>query len=287
MYAAGWGIGHGIALALADAGANLVIRCSRARLTALLLVLLAVLVKPVAAVGQPPHDASESYNYRVVASYPHDPSAFTQGLLIAGDRLFESTGGYGKSSVRIVHLHSGRTLREHRLPANRFGEGLAMAGNRLYQLTWKAGIVMVRDTVTLESVAELRYAGEGWGLAAMAEELVMSDGSAELRFLDTDFRERRRVEVKDGNTPVSGLNELEFVEGDLYANVWPTERIAILNPETGQVRGWLDLSNILPLVFRGPRTDVLNGIAYDAQAQRLFVTGKRWPRLFEIEVTRE
>ena len=276
-----------MALALADAGAKLVMRCSRARLTAVFLVPLAVLVKPVCAAGQPPNDASRNYSYRVVASYPHDPSAFTQGLLIAGGTLFESTGGYGESSVRIVHLDSGRALREYRLPANRFGEGLAMAGNRLYQLTWKAGIVMVRNTVTLESVAELRYAGEGWGLAAMAGELVMSDGSAELRFLDTDFRERRRVEVRDRDTPVSGLNELEFVEGDLYANVWPTERIAILNPETGQVRGWLDLSDILPLVFRGPRTDVLNGIAYDAQSQRLFVTGKRWPRLFEIEVTRE
>ena len=261
--------------------------CSRARLTALLLVTLAVLAKPGSAASQSPDDASGSYDYRVVASYPHDPSAFTQGLLIADGTLFESTGGYGESSVRIVHLDSGRALREYRLPGNRFGEGLAIAGNRLYQLTWKAGIVMVRDTVTLESVAELRYAGEGWGLAARAGELVMSDGSAELRFLDADFNERRRVEVTDGDTPVTGLNELEFVEGDLYANVWPTERIAILNPETGQVRGWLDLSDILPVVFRGPRTDVLNGIAYDAQSRRLFVTGKRWPRLFEIEVTRE
>ncbi|MDE0063124.1 MAG: glutaminyl-peptide cyclotransferase [Gammaproteobacteria bacterium] len=228
------------------------------------------------------------YGYRVVAHFPHDTSAFTQGLLVSGGALYESTGGYGSSSIRIVHLESGRVLRRQSLPENRFGEGLAIATNRLYQLTWKAGTAFVRDPDTLDTVAEFRYSGEGWGLAAMGDELVMSDGSAELRFLDAgNFTERRRIEVRDGESPVVGLNELEEIEGDLYANVWPTDRIAIINPADGRVRAWLDLSGILPLVMRGPRTDVLNGIAYDSDARRLFVTGKNWPRLFEIEVIPE
>ena len=190
------------------------------------------------------------------------------------------------SSIRIVDLESGRVLRRQQLPDNRFGEGLALAGERLYQLTWKAGAAIVRDPGTLDAIGELRYPGEGWGLATLGEELVMSDGSAELRFLDTaSFWERRRIEVRDGGLPVTGLNELEAVEGDLYANVWPSERIAIIDPAGGRVRGWLDLSGILPLVMRGPRTDVLNGIAYDTESRRLFVTGKNWPRMFEIEVT--
>ena len=228
------------------------------------------------------------YAYRVIAQFPHDPLAFTQGLLISDGAIYESTGGYGSSSIRIVHLESGRVLRRQRLPDNRFGEGLALGRKRLYQLTWKAGTAFVRDPDTLDTVAEFRYSGEGWGLAAMGDELVMSDGSAELRFLDAgNFTERRRIEVRDGGSPVVGLNELEAVEGELYANVWPTDRIAIIEPADGRVRGWLDLSGILPLVMRGPRTDVLNGIAYDPDSGRLFVTGKNWPRLFEIEVIPE
>ncbi len=253
-----------------------------------LLAALGVVGLCAAAHGKNPEHPATRYDYRTVASYPHDPSAFTQGLVFADGRLFESTGGYGESSVRIVHLASGRVLRQRSLPDNRFGEGLAMAGNHLYQLTWKAGIGMVRDPATLNTVAEFRYSGEGWGLAANGGELVMSDGSAELRFMNAeDFRERRRIQVRDGDKPITGLNELEYVEGDLYANVWPTDQIVILNPANGQVRGWLDLSDILPLVFRGSQTDVLNGIAYDAASGRLFVTGKRWPRLFEIEVIRK
>ena len=221
----------------------------------------------------------------MVASYPHDSTAFTQGLLVQGDRLFESTGGYGESTLRVTDLASGRVLRQRSLARNLFGEGLALAGGRLYQLTWKAGVGLMHDSVTLEQVGQFSYPGEGWGLAASSQHLVMSDGSAQLRFLDLkDQRELRRIEVYDGGRPVAGLNELEYIEDSLYANVWPTDRIAIINPSSGQVRGWLDLSDILPLVFRHPRIDVLNGIAYDAEAKRLFVTGKRWPRLFEIEV---
>ena len=252
------------------------------RLQWLLLLLAAAPCLPVES-GQPA--AAPKLNYRVVASYPHDPAAFTQGLLVQGDRLFESTGGYGESTLRVTDLASGRVLQQYTLPSHLFGEGLAMVDGRLHQLTWKAGIGLVRESTTLEQVGEFSYAGEGWGLAAGNEHLAMSDGSAQLRFLDrTDLRELRRVEVRDGGRPVAGLNELEYIEGSLYANVWPTHRIAIINPSSGQVQGWLDLSDILPLVFRHPRIDVLNGIAYDADAKRLFVTGKRWPRLFEIEV---
>ena len=225
------------------------------------------------------------FGYRVVASHPHDPAAFTQGLLSQGGKLFESTGGYGESQLRVTDLASGRVLQQRSLPDHLFGEGLALAGGRLYQLTWKAGVGLVHEADTLEQVGQFSYPGEGWGLAAGGEHLAMSDGSAQLRFLDlADLRELRRVEVRDGGRPVAGLNELEYVGDSLYANVWPTSRIAVINPESGLVRGWLDLRDILPLVFRHPRLDVLNGIAYDAEANRLFVTGKRWPRLFEIEV---
>ena len=257
-----------------------------ASLGSALLILLATLAEPALGTNEAPAAASIRYSYRVVASHPHDPEAFTQGLLFADGKLFESTGGYGESSLRIVDLASGRVLRERRLPDDRFGEGLALSGGRLHQLTWKAGLGFIHDASSLASIGEFRYGGEGWGLAANSESLVMSDGSAELRFLDpATLTEVRRLEVRDGTEPVTGLNELEFVEGDLYANAWPSDRIAIVNPANGQVRGWLDLTGLLPLVFRTPRTDVLNGIAYDAASKRLFVTGKRWPRLFQIEVT--
>lgn len=251
-----------------------------------LLILLAALAEPALGADEEPAAASVSYSYRVIASHPHDPEAFTQGLLFADGKLYESTGGYGTSALRILDLASGRVLRERRLPDDRFGEGLALSGGRLHQLTWKAGVGFVHDAATLAPVGEFRYQGEGWGLAANGESLVMSDGSAELRFLDpTSLTEIRHLEVRDGTKPIPGLNELEFVEADLYANVWPSDRIAIINPANGQVRGWLDLTGLLPLVFRTPRTDVLNGIAYDATGKRLFVTGKHWPRLFQIEVS--
>ena len=257
----------------------------KAPLKSALFILLAASMGPAPAADEEPAAASTRYTYRVIASHPHDPDAFTQGLLFADGKLYESTGGYGQSTLRIVDLTSGRVLRERRLPDNRFGEGLALSGGRLHQLTWKAGIGSIHDVSNLAAVGEFRYEGEGWGLAANADSLVMSNGSAELCFLDpTTLTEVRRHQVRDGTEPVTGLNELEYVEGDLYANVWPSDRIAIINPANGQVRGWLDLTGLLPLVFRTPRTDVLNGIAYDAAGKRLFVTGKHWPRLFQIEV---
>lgn len=241
------------------------------------------LLAAAAAAGEAPQPVE--YGYRVVQSYPHDPAAFTQGLLFRGGRLFESTGGYGASTVREVDLTTGRVLRERRLGDGLFGEGLALVGERLIQLTWREGIGFVYDPGTLRTLDDFAYEGEGWGLAGDGDRLVMSDGSATLRFLDAaTFRESRRVAVSGPDGPIVGLNELEFVGEALYANVYQTETIAIIDPADGRLRGWLRLDGILPVVFRREDTAEMNGIAYDRETGRLFVTGKRWPRLFEIEV---
>ena len=200
-------------------------------------------------------------------------------------KLFESTGGYGTSSVRRLDLRSGRVLRESRLADELFGEGLAAVGDTLYQLTWRTGLGLIYDSETLAPSGQFTYGGEGWGLAWDGTHFIMSDGSAFLRYLDREtLRETGRVQVRDGDQPIAALNELEFVEDHLFANVWNTTRIAVIDPDSGQVRGWLNLEQILPTPFRTESVGVLNGIAYDADQGRLFVTGKRWPRLFEIEL---
>lgn len=225
------------------------------------------------------------HTYRVVNAYPHDRGAFTQGLVFDGSTLLESTGGYGRSTLRRVELETGRVVAERRLPSHLFGEGLARAGNTLVQLTWRAGQALLYDPETLDLTGSFEYPGEGWGLTFDGEHLIMSDGSADLRFIGLpDFIEVRRLEVRDQGTPVERLNELEYVEGRIYANVWFDERIAVVSPESGEVEAWIDLGGILPLAFRRKREEVLNGIAYDPRTERLFVTGKGWPRLFEIEV---
>ena len=238
----------------------------------------------VAAAAETPSPPAE-YGYRVVESFPHDPEAFTQGLLFRDGRLFESTGGYGTSTLREVDLETGRVVRERRLGEGLFGEGLALVGDRLVQLTWREGVGFVYDAGTLRTVGSFAYEGEGWGLAADGERVVMSDGTATLRFLDpATLEESGRIQVAGPEGPVAGLNELELVGGVLYANVWRTDRIAMIDPENGRLRGWLDLAGILPVVFRRETTAELNGIAHDPATGRLFVTGKRWPRLFEIEL---
>ena len=225
------------------------------------------------------------FGYRVVQSFPHDRDAVTQGLLIHRGQLFESTGGYGDSSVRHVDLHSGRPLRESRLADELFAEGLAAVGDELYQLTWRAGIGLIHDAQTLVRSGQFSYTGEGWGLAWDGTRFIMSDGSAFLRFLDPEsLQQTGRIEVRDGGQPLTALNELEFIEGYIFANIWRTSRIAVIDPASGQVRGWLDLADLLPAPFRTASVGVLNGIAYDAGRGRLFVTGKHWPRLFEIEL---
>ena len=221
--------------------------------------------------------------YRVAVEYPHDPAAFTQGLVYDGGALYESTGLRGRSSLRKVEPTTGRVVRKRPLSDRLFGEGLALVGDELYQLTWTAGRAFVVKLKDFSLVREYRYAGEGWGLAFDGARLVMSDGSATLRFRDpVTFRVEREVEVREGARPVEALNELEFVDGSVYANVWRSDRVARVDPASGAVTGWLDLS---PLVARersaGP-ADVANGIAWDGR--RLFVTGKLWRSVYGLEL---
>lgn len=224
--------------------------------------------------------------YKVVNSYPHDPNAFTQGLFFHDGFLYEGTGLRGRSSIRKVELATGRVVQAVELPGEFFGEGITLWGDRLIALTWQEQTAFVLDLKTFKLWRKFSYTGEGWGLTQNGRELIMSDGTAELRFLDPlTFKELRRVRVTAGGRPVDQLNELEWVEGEVYANVWQTDRIARIDPRTGQVTGWIDLSGLLPQ--RGGADDVLNGIAYDAKAKRLFVTGKLWPRLFEIRLTKK
>jgi glutaminyl-peptide cyclotransferase len=226
------------------------------------------------------------YDYEIVNVYPHDPAAFTQGLLYRDGRLYESTGLRGRSSLREVRLETGEVLRQRALEPRFFGEGLADWGDRLVQLTWQAGLGFVYDLETFEILRTFRYPGEGWGLARHGEHLIMSDGTAELRFLDPEtFEERHRITVMEEGREVRNLNELEVIDGKVYANVFLTDEIVIIDPASGRVTGRIDLRGLLTPAERS-RTDVLNGIAYDAEGDRLFVTGKLWPKLFEIELRR-
>ena len=227
--------------------------------------------------------APAMYGYEVVRQYPHDPDAFTQGLLFREGALYESTGRNGHSTLRKVRLETGEVLQEHKLADDYFAEGLVDWGNQLIQLTWTSNIAFVYDLATFKELRTFRYAGEGWGITHDGTRLIMSDGTSNLRFLNPEtFDELGRVNVQDPRGSVDDLNELEMVKGAVYANVWMTDRIAIIAPDTGAVTGWIDLTGLRP----GLRADedVLNGIAYDAAGDRLFVTGKLWPALFEIRL---
>jgi glutaminyl-peptide cyclotransferase len=223
--------------------------------------------------------------YRVVHTYPHDPHAYTQGLIYIDGHLYESTGLNGRSSLRMEDLTTGRILQNSPLPEKYFGEGLASWGSTLIQLTWQAHIAFVYDRFSFRLLRTFHYDGEGWGLTQDGHNLILSDGSATLKFLDpATFREVRHIVVKDQGSPVTQLNELEYVRGEIYANVWHTDRIARISPASGRVLGWIDLSGLLrPGEVSNPEA-VLNGIAYDSAHNRLFVTGKLWPKLFEIRV---
>lgn len=229
----------------------------------------------------------EVFGYRVVQEFPHDPQAFTQGLFFHDGFLYESTGLRGESTLRRVELASGEVLEERRLLPQFFGEGAALAGDFIYQLTWEAGIGFVYTRESFRLVREFRYSGEGWGLTFDGEHLVMSDGSDSLRFLDPNsLREVRTLEVTADGAPLPQLNELEWIDGEIWANIWMDNRIARIRPDTGEVIAFVDLTGILPLSFRlqYPEMDVLNGIAWDAADGRIFVTGKKWPKLYEIEL---
>jgi glutaminyl-peptide cyclotransferase len=236
-----------------------------------------------------------TFNYRVVRSYPHDREAYTQGLVYRDNVFYESTGCQPwsaerrlclkiGSSLRKVRVETGEILQIRRLDPQYFGEGLALVGNKLIQLTWQTEVGFVYDVATFEPQRTFSYTGEGWGLTYDEKRLVMSDGSSVLRFLDpATLKETGRLTVKDAGMPVEQLNELEIVKGEIYANVYQTHRIARISPQSGQVVGWIDLTGLLS-ARESAGVDVLNGIAYDAAKDRLFVTGKLWPKLFEIQI---
>jgi glutamine cyclotransferase len=223
--------------------------------------------------------------YKVVHVYPHDTSAFTQGLIYLDGFLYEGTGLKGKSEIRMVDLKSGKVQQHYDLPNQYFGEGLTNWGSTLVELTWHAHEGFVYDRFSFRLLRTFNYPGEGWGLTHDERSLILSDGTPNLRFLDPKtFKEVRRVRVTDGGKPVEDLNELEYIHGEIYANIWNTNRIARIAPRTGKVLGWIDLTGILPRQEMENDNAVLNGIAYDEKGNRLFVTGKLWPKLFEIKV---
>jgi glutamine cyclotransferase len=224
--------------------------------------------------------------YQVVHRYPHDRRAFTQGLVFVDGHLYESTGLNGESSLRMDELETGKVLQRDDLAEEYFAEGLTDWGSTLIQLTWKDHKVFVYDRFSFRLLKTLKYDGEGWGLTQDGKHLILSDGSAVLKFLDPEtMRVVRQVEVKDHRMPVKQLNELEYVHGEIYANIWYSNRIARISPATGKVLGWIDLTGILPAEERGNNNAVLNGIAYDAKSDRLFITGKLWPEIFEIKIS--
>jgi glutaminyl-peptide cyclotransferase len=224
------------------------------------------------------------FGYKVVKAYPHDPMAYTQGLIYRDGVLYESTGLNGRSTLRKVKLETGEVLQQRAIEHQHFAEGLTEVQGQLVQLTWQSNIAFVYDLKTFAPRKTFKFSGEGWGLTNGPEGFYLSDGTPQLRVLDgATFAERRRMTVKDGTTEVDELNELEFVKGEVWANVWHTDRIARIEPRTGRVAGWIDLSGLMGM-YRLDAEAVLNGIAYDAASGRLFVTGKLWPRLFEIEI---
>jgi glutaminyl-peptide cyclotransferase len=231
-----------------------------------------------------PSAAAPVAGYRIVKVFPHDPEAFTQGLTYVDGVLYEGTGLNGRSSIRKVRLENGEVLQIHKIDAQYFGEGITVLGDTLFSLTWQSGVGFIFDRTSLRRKGTFTYRGEGWGLTHDGARLIMSDGTAYLRFLDkATQKETGRMQVLDGERPVANLNELEYVKGEVLANVWQTDRIARISPRTGKVTGWIDLTGLLnPRDAQG--VDWLNGIAYDAAADRLFVTGKLWPKLFEIAV---
>jgi glutaminyl-peptide cyclotransferase len=245
----------------------------------------------VAAAGRAPAQAQATTpieSYRVVKVYPHDPAAFTQGLIYRDGFLYESTGVVGRSSLRKVKLETGEVIQQRRAGLEtHFAEGLAEWKGQLFQLTWQSKVAFVYDLASFAPRGTFTFSGEGWGLTHDERRFILSDGSNRLRFFDPmTFREIGHVEVTDQGRSVVDLNELEYVNGQVWANVWHTDRIARISPETGRVVGWIDLRGLMAGGFKLDSEAVLNGIAYDAPGKRVFVTGKLWPRLFEIEVIR-
>jgi len=225
------------------------------------------------------------YNYNVINTYAHDRTAFTQGLVFEDDVLYEGTGQYGHSTLRRVELETGGILQIRELPDEFFGEGITIYGDEVIQITWQNNVGFVYNKTSFELLQQFSYPTEGWGITHDGTRLIMSDGTSTLRFLDPQtFEEIGQVQVFDNDTPIARLNELEYIQGEIYANVWQEDWVVRIAPQTGQVVGWIDLRGLLTEEDRSEPVDVLNGIAYDAETGRLFVTGKWWPKLFEIEL---
>ena len=228
---------------------------------------------------------SDVWTYKIINTFPHDREAFTQGLVFDDGFLYEGTGLNGRSELRKVELETGKVLQTHKLADEYFGEGITIFGDRIIQLTYKSNVGFVYNKETFELQREFSYPTEGWGLTHDGENLIMSDGTPMLYFLDPEtFKQNRKIMVLDQDSPVWGLNELEYIDGQIYANVWPTERIVRIEPETGEVIGWIDIEGILAPQDHSEPVDVFNGIAYDSANRRLFVTGKFYPKLYEIKL---
>ncbi len=248
------------------------------------MILAASWVLLFAGTGYEQARSNLTYGCEVINVYPHDRSAFTEGLVYDGGVLYEGTGQYGRSTLRKVDLETGVVQKQTSLPAEFFGEGIEVWEDSIVQLTWKSNVGLVYDKGTLTQTGNFTYRTDGWGITSDGKKLIMSDGSDLLYFLDPEtFQVFGQINVRDGGNAIRGINEMEYVNGEIYANIWPTSRIAIISPETGIVRAWIDLKGLLPESDRAG-TDVLNGIAYDPEGDRLFVTGKFWPSLFEIDL---
>lgn len=249
---------------------------------------LACQTTSVANLKTPGKNAVPVYGYDVVHAWPHDPSAYTQGLIFHDGKLIESTGQVGHSSLRRVDLETGKVLQKVDVDAPYFAEGITLLNGKIYQLTWQHQVGFIYDAWTFQKLGEFHYQGEGWGLANDGQSLILSDGSNRLRFLDpANFEVRKTIAVVAGRAAVNELNELEYIQGEIYANIWHTDRIARIDPRTGAVIGWIELAGLLARGEVNDEEAVLNGMAYDETNGRLFVTGKLWPKLFEIHLIRK
>jgi glutaminyl-peptide cyclotransferase len=249
---------------------------------------IALAVAQAASAQTQQKQSTPEYTFKIIHTFPHDSNAFTQGFEYHGGFFYEGTGLNGHSSLRKVRPETGEVAQQIALPAQYFGEGITLLHGKIIQLTWQSHVGFVYDAKDFRLLRQFSYPGEGWGLTNNGNDIFMSDGTDEIRVWDgTTLKEKRRIKVHDGDTSIDQLNELEFVSGELYANIWQTDRIARISPQTGKVVGWIDLKGLLSPMYQLQSNAVLNGIAYDPAKKRLFVTGKLWPSIFEITLVRK